>query len=392
MKFHVRLGSATLAGVFALSAIGAAQAENEDPSEIPTAETSPTASPTPTIVNPPAGTLHETTNSERETSVPEDDSEVSSSSTGDTSVKCEFEYAVAPSTVITIPDHLQFDSVTVEVDDEPVDSVSVDGHTATLNIDASDSLIEVSMWQDNQLRGDCSDNADAKENSDSPTPTPTPTGEATNPDGSDTETPDDPTTPAPEPEPPVDPSPSASAPVAPPEDNDSAVPPQQPPPPRPSTSQAPVEPAPPTQNNNRGNDDPAPAAPVPQPPSQESTSPVEREIRQHSDNPRHLLSRIWNTDSHNGSGLIMPRPRDHSAEATELETLPPVSEDELDAIKARVSTPDKGNGLASDDLLRADVNERLTHSDTWWLVSSIVGLGVLGAGVWWAVARRKPRH
>lgn len=105
-----------------------------------------------------------------------------------------------------------------------------------------------------------------------------------------------------------------------------------------------------------------------------------------------MLSQLWDTDSHNGSGLIMPKPRDNTDGATELETLPPVSENELDAIKARVSTPDKGNGLDADEMLRADVNERLAHSDTWWLVSSVIGLVLLGAGVWWAVARRKPKH
>ena len=88
----------------------------------------------------------------------------------------------------------------------------------------------------------------------------------------------------------------------------------------------------------------------------------------------------------------MPSPRDSTAEGNDLETLPPVSEDELNAIKARISTPDKGNGLDADDMLRADVNERLTHSDTWWIVSSVAGLAALGAGVWWAVARRKPKH
>src|SRR5699024_1957563 len=196
-----------------------------------------------------------------------------------------------------------------------------------------------------------------------------------------TDTSESPDTPVPSTTPPSEPSetvPSSGGAAPSPETTGPAeVPPQQPP----STSQAPVEQAPPQD----GGWDPAPSAePVPQPSSQ-STNSIERNIRQHSDNPRHLLSQLWDTDSHDGSGLIMPKPRDNTEGATELETLPPVSEDELDAIKARVSTPDKGNGLDADEMLRADVNERLAHSDTWWLVSSVIGLVILGAGVWWAV-------
>ncbi|MDN5913145.1 MAG: hypothetical protein L0H71_10775, partial [Yaniella sp.] len=203
-----------------------------------------------------------------------------------------------------------------------------------------------------------------------------------------TDTSQPPDTPVPSTTPPSEPSetaPSSGGAAPSPETTGPAeVPPQQPP----STSQAPVEQAPPQD----GGWDPAPSAePVPQP-SNQSTNSIERNIRQHSDNPRHLLSQLWDTDSHDGSGLIMPKPRDNTEGATELETLPPVSEDELDAIKARVSTPDKGNGLDADEMLRADVNERLAHSDTWWLVSSVIGLVILGAGVWWAVARRKPKH
>lgn len=387
MKFHVRLGSATLAGVFALSAIGAAQAENEDPSELPNTELLPVTSDGPSTGTSPEDepsdlsqpTAVDTTDGTTESPLPPPPSLEP--------VNCAVAEVDETEVLVDIPAADGEDFVEIDgIGKHPVD----DSSQAALPHEGQETL-DLTIWKGEAAPvATCSVSfsLDGGEDEDV---TEEPSGESTDgtqpPDDSDTGTPDappEPTTPAPEP--------PESTTSPPPGNTDSAVPPQQPPPPRPSTSQAPVEPAPPTQNNNRGNDDPAPAAPVPQPPSQESTSPVEREIRQHSDNPRHLLSRIWDTDSHNGSGLIMPRPRDHTAEATELETLPPVSEDELDAIKARVSTPDKGNGLASDDLLRADVNERLTHSDTWWFVSSIVGLGVLGAGVWWAVARRKPRH
>ena len=397
MKFHVRLGSATLAGVFALSAIGAAQAEIEDPSETPTTELS---TDTPDVYSPAAPAEDEPSGSAQPTTVEPTDGATElplppppSSSEEPTSE--------SPSSIEVVRcDPVELGDTTVLVDipvAESGDFVQING-VGKHRVDASS---QVSLPHEGEesleltiLRGEvrppyakCSVEFSLEDAEPSDEPSEEGTEGSQNPDDSDTATPNespDPTTSAPEPEP----SPPESTPPAPPENIESAdAPPQQP---APSTSQAPVEPAPP-QYNHWDNGPTSPTESAPQP-SQEPTGRVERNIRQHSDNPRHLLSQIWNTDSHNGSGLIMPRPRDHSAEATELETLPPVSEDELDAIKARVSTPDKGNGLASDDLLRADVNERLTHSDTWWFVSSIVGLGVLGAGVWWAVARRKPRH
>ena len=44
MKLPTRLGTATLAGMFALSAVGAAQTEDEAPSDTPTTMTSPSPS------------------------------------------------------------------------------------------------------------------------------------------------------------------------------------------------------------------------------------------------------------------------------------------------------------------------------------------------------------
>src|SRR5699024_501056 len=49
MKLHLRLGTATLAGVFALSAIGAGQAEIENTPETTTPEASPTVPPAPKV-------------------------------------------------------------------------------------------------------------------------------------------------------------------------------------------------------------------------------------------------------------------------------------------------------------------------------------------------------
>lgn len=407
MKLHVRLGTATLAGVFALSALGAAQAEIENTPETTTTEASPTV--------PPAPKVAETT--ENEPSIESQDREPSESpqpETTDASTGAPPESTPTPTpsgdespdeplkdtecslvetqdneATIAIPEAEANDRVEVSgsdhyrVDDSSQVVVPYSGTSATLAMTIWHGVVQEFA----KCSVTISDNTpQPTEDPTSPpeeTPTEeTPPPEPPDPTPPDTSDPPNPTTPAPEPS---ETAPSSGGTAPPPETTGPAqVPPQQPP----STSQAPVEQAPPQD----GDWDRAPSAePVPQPSSQSPNS-IERNIRQHSDNPRHLLSQLWDTDSHNGSGLIMPKPRDNTGDATELETLPPVSEDELDAIKARVSTPDKGNGLDADEMLRADVNERLAHSDTWWLVSSVIGLVILGAGVWWAVARRKPKH
>ena len=409
MKLHLRLGTATLAGVFALSAIGAAQAEIENTPETTTPEASPTV--------PPAPKVAETT--DNEPSIESQDRETSESpqpETTDTSTsvppeappiptpsepespdeplkdtECSLVEAQDNEATIAIPEAEANDRVEVSGSDHyRVDAssqvvVPYSGTTATLALTVWHGVV--------QEFAECSvtiSDETPEPPEDPNSPEETPTDESSPPEPTEPTTPDAPEptdTPGstPPPSEPPETAPSPDSPAPPPETTGPAqVPPQQPPP----TSQAPVEQAPP---QDGGWDRTPSAEPVPQPSSQ-STNSIERNIRQHSNNPRHLLSQLWDTDSHNGSGLIMPKPRDNTDGATELETLPPVSEDELDAIKARVSTPDKGNGLDADEMLRADVNERLAHSDTWWLVSSVIGLVILGAGVWWAVARRKPKH
>lgn len=407
MKLHVRLGTATLAGVFALSALGAAQAEIENTPETTTTEASPTVPPAPKVAEttdnepsiesqdrePSESPQPETTDAS--TGAPPESTPTPTPS-GDESpdeplkdTECSLVETQDNEATIAIPEAEANDRVEVSgsdhyrVDDSSQVVVPYSGTSATLAMTIWHGVVQEFA----KCSVTISDNTpQPTEDPTSPpeeTPTEeTPPPEPPDPTPPDTSDPPNPTTPAPEPS---ETAPSSGGTAPPPETTGPAqVPPQQPP----STSQAPVEQAPPQDGGwNR-----APSAePVPQPSSQ-STNSIERNIRQHSDNPRHLLSQLWDTDSHNGSGLIMPKPRDNTGDATELETLPPVSEDELDAIKAKVSTPDKGNGLDADEMLRADVNERLAHSDTWWLVSSVIGLVILGAGVWWAVARRKPKH
>lgn len=89
----------------------------------------------------------------------------------------------------------------------------------------------------------------------------------------------------------------------------------------------------------------------------------------------------------------MPEPRDAGVQEPELETLPPVSDDELDAIKARLSSPDHGNRLHNDEEHVAGENDgRLTGTASWWLFSGIIGVVILGTGIWWTISRRKPKH
>lgn len=89
----------------------------------------------------------------------------------------------------------------------------------------------------------------------------------------------------------------------------------------------------------------------------------------------------------------MPRPRDAENESPELETLPPVSEDELNAIKARHSAPENGNGLGPDDeLVSTDGNTGLSTAGSVWLWSGGTCTVLVGLGIWWALSRRKPQH
>ena len=375
MKLPTRLGTATLAGMFALSAVGAAQTEDEAPSDTPTTKTSPSPSqPTgtePTDAATDPDPQPPPTPSQETTTEPPPLKEVDCvpDETRDTHV------------VVSIPEADSGDIVELA----GVDKLDVDASSQVSLPHGGQESLDLVIW-DGEVEpiATCSVSFSLDETEPPDEPTEDPTEETPNP--SETPSPE----PEPEPEPTEDPTSPESTPSATSEPTQSAEDPSTlPSQPQPTTSSAPVEPAPP-QNTDWGNT-PTQAEPLPQP-TQESSGPVERNIRQYSNNPRHLLSQMWNTDSNNGSGLIMPSPRDNTAEGNDLETLPPVSEDELNAIKARVSTPDKGNGLDADDMLRADVNERLTHSDTWWIVSSVAGLAALGAGVWWAVARRKPKH
>lgn len=89
----------------------------------------------------------------------------------------------------------------------------------------------------------------------------------------------------------------------------------------------------------------------------------------------------------------MPGPRDSESQPNELETLPPVSEDELDAIKAQQATQDNGQGVNSDDeLTGTDIGQRLSDSQSWWLLSTVAGIVVLGGGIWWAVSTHRNRQ
>src|SRR5690625_7903733 len=87
----------------------------------------------------------------------------------------------------------------------------------------------------------------------------------------------------------------------------------------------------------------------------------------------------------------MPRPRSTEQQEPDLETLPPVSEEELDAIKARLSSPDRADQPGG-EVNNAEIDRRLSQRNTWWVFSGITGLVGLGAALWWATTRRKRKH
>lgn len=399
MKLRTRIGTATLAGMYAVSVLGAVQPEVGDTPEPTPSESTSTTPRTSAPADSPDNELSdtpppETTEAETEQdppAPPPSDDEASEPSLEETN--CHVVGAENSTATIEIP--------AADADDQ----VEIVGH-GSYQVDESSQIqvpydeattLEMTIWHgavQEFAQCEVTVEADEEEPPDEPTGTPT-TEPPTDEPGDGSPDPEETglTTPAPSPPestlPPDDttPPPDDTTPPTTPETFDPGESPTQQPPSSPT--QSPVAPQP---SQETGWDDASvqPSQPTQQPTTQ-PPAPIERNIRPHSDDPRRLLSQIWDTDSHDGSGLIMPEPRDTSGGPAELETLPPVSADELEAIKARVASPDKGNGLGADDV-GADANERLAHSDSWWLISSVIGLVLIGSGVWWIAARRKPQH
>lgn len=88
----------------------------------------------------------------------------------------------------------------------------------------------------------------------------------------------------------------------------------------------------------------------------------------------------------------MPHPRNSEQGPPDLETLPPVSEDELEALKAGLSAPDRVDRATDQELEAADIDERLADRKSGWLLPTLIGAVGLGLAVFWLLKRRKLEH
>lgn len=387
MKRAGRIGTIATAILVAVASLGASQPPVEEQSQTPTEPASSSAEPVPSVSQE-----SDTAQGPSSPDAEETDAEVGDDTEGSTpadpvELRCDFQPQEGPAVDVVFQDDVEYDEMVIKIGGIPVDPDSIDGTTVQLSPEDADQKIELNLLDDGELKGTCDATVPGDDEPDSPSPTEEPSDPETSP------TPAPPTEPSDEPtgNPTENPTTGTPGSVAPP-------PPSQAPSDPPSSPQqtAPAEQAPPASAPSRTNnwDNSPQNSPEPtQRDSSQQSEPEERNIRQYSQNPRHLLSQLLGTDSHNGSRLIMPRPRDAENESPELETLPPVSKDELNAIKARHSAPENGNGLGPDDeLVSADGNTGLSTAGSVWLWSGGTCTVLVGLGIWWALSRRKPQH
>lgn len=398
MKLASRIGTIATAGIVTWASVGAAQPGVEEQSQAESA--SPSTEPVPSV-SQESGTAQESSSPEAEETdaeVDDDTEEPLPPAPSDEEsenpldpVQCQVVEVQDDTATIEILDAAQGDLVeagetTTSVDGASQVEISVSGPTS----------LELTLWHgEHQPVGACTVQVSEEEPTDNPSGPETPPA-TEDPEPSETETttppPEEPTTPTETPAEPTE-TPTADRPgSAPPPPTSQAPPPPpstpQQTPPLDETPQAPAPP--PAATSEEGSNQTV--TPTPSSSSQQ-TEPAERDIRQYSHNPRYLLSQLWGTDSHNGSRLIMPQPRDAENQSPDLETVPPVSEDELNAIKARHSSSEEGHGLGLDDeLVTGDETEGLSTAGSVWLLSGGVCSVLVAVGIWWAISRRKPKH
>lgn len=304
--------------------------------------------------------------------------------------------------VIEFEPPVDFDKATVVVAGAPVDSKLNGSTVAVKRADATDTML-VDLWVDKtQHAGKCEV---------SPPPKPSPSDSASDDQGSTgTKSPAEPSptgpkhSPTPQPsdtrsaQPSPDPTPHSSAPSSPSSEPATRTPPT------PSTRPSSPEPTPDTQTRSPTEQDelsPLPSAPktssgVAQPPhtGRPPTTPEQRgprDIRPFSDSPRYLLPQLLGVNPNQDSPLIMPR--EDEQQSTDLETLPPISEDELDAIKAQLESPGRADqAVTGEEVEGAEIDERLAERHSGWLLFGISAVVGIGAGLWWAIVRRIRRN
>lgn len=185
------------------------------------------------------------------------------------------------------------------------------------------------------------------------------------------------------------PSPSTAVPTEPSSPTITPSTPATPQPPdasRPSTPYAPPSPAPsptPSATTSPSNDHQA----------ADTERPGPREIRPLAESPRYLLPQILGLQSQRDSPLVMPGPRDAGERASELETLPPISEDELDAIKAQLASPEHADKTPIGSRFEAVTpQERGSGQGPWRVLSGLTGVLGIAAVLWWVIRRRRRGH
>lgn len=316
---------------------------------------------------------------------------------------CDYELTETTLT-ITVDSSADLDELRVSIDDVHVDHITTDDpdvveierRTGTGDI----GLVKISLSEDDEASIECSHVT--AEPSETPSPAdPSPTPGASE-DPTDEESPaDDQTEPTEKPN------------TSPPPDDSASSGNSEPTDPPPSSSATPTEdtaPSPlPSSESVTTQPEVPPAAEAPRMPHSEpatnqgsssepdrdaQASAVPAEFRPFAESPRYLLPHLLGTRSaQRGSALILPQPQSPHDRARELETLPPVSEDELEAIKAQLSSPGRADTTTSAPHFQgAGPNERVSGTSSWWLVSALTALfGVAGCG-WLYWYRRKRRH
>lgn len=363
------MGIFTTVGLLVCGSVSAAQATDEETPQPPSTE-SATPSASATI---DTGDLPSDENSEE----PPGTAMTCKPTVHDGTVTVQFQ------------EDVPFDEITVEINGQPqpAQSFNVSDSQVVFNGAEAFGTISINLWDGEELSGECNVTAAEPSPSESePEPTdPDPSGpgsaEPSDTESSGPEEPPETTSPPPTQTAPVSPTPEPSSPA-------------------PSNPQS-TRPGPSSPDHATGHPQPAPTSQHPSqnapPPSQSDAATPQpstgepRDIRQFSDNPRYLLPQLFGIDSQHGSRLIMPRPRSTEQQEPDLETLPPVSEEELDAIKARLSSPDRADQPGG-EVNNAEIDRRLSQRNTWWVFSGITGLVGLGAALWWATTRRKRKH
>ncbi|GAA4476139.1 hypothetical protein GCM10023190_13020 [Enteractinococcus fodinae] len=294
------------------------------------------------------------------------------------------------------------DLAVIEDDDEHVDFDRIDQTSIVVPRSETDLLVLVEGWDEqNRQRTYCEVAIPGIPEEPESETTEQPTNDGASPESSDEESPDETASPSPTvpPEPPsTTPQPTPSRSPSP--NMASPTPPSAPAmtPSTPTTPQPPIASAPPTPYAPPPASTPSPSPTATTTPSEDlSAADTERrgprEIRPLAESPRYLLPEIFGMQSHRGSPLVMPGPRDADEQASELETLPPISEDELDAIKAQLSSPGHADRTPTGSQVEsAAPQERDSGQRSWWLLGGLTSAVGIGAVLWWALNRYRRNH